>query len=424
MLVPEAPLDAYRSDLARNKAREDFGGGDTVWLLTAHCLSRLNRASFEDLDLLGTQCASALREFTDPSTGGASLGEQELGDLRLVVDGFGRVRERTGAEVLARGIRGMASRMTEAGALSMAYTALDLGRRVADRAPDRERGLLAADQGLVARLLGDLEAAEELYKQVESVGDRSGDFVVLARAFLGRGVIDRVRGNYPRSRIYFERGLELAESVKATDLVRMANQGLTICHAIGKNYDRALQHAWTTYNLCAGDEKIEVEALTNLSQLSLDSGYPGAAVRGFAAVVGRTTSAHVALSALGGVALAAAHTGDRPVLDRAAAEIDARALLSALPYENAQAFVHLAAAFAIVGDTDRSEMYRQQAHQLAKARGFFEILHKTDSEQVAKAAAPLRVSANLSAPSQDVIASMVELDLGEAADMLCLTRIS
>lgn len=424
MLVPEAPLDAYRSDLARNKTREDFGGGDTVWLLTAHCLSRLNRASFEDLDLLGTQCASALRDFTDPSAGGASLREEELGDLRLVVDGFNRVRERAGAEVLARGIRGMAHRMAEAGALSMAYTALDLGRRVADRAPDRERGLLAAEQGLVARLLGDLEAAEELYKQVEAVGDRSGDFVVLARAFLGRGVLDRVRGNYPRSRIYFERGLELAESVQATDLVRMANQGLTICHAIAKNFDRALQHAWRTYELCAGDQRAEVEALTNLSQLSLDSGYPGAAVRGFAAVVGRSPSAHVALSALGGVALAAAHTGDRAVLDRAAAEIDARALLSALPYENAQAFVHLAAAYAVAGDSGRSESYRQQAHQLAKARGFFEILHKTDSEQVAKAAAPLRTSASLSAPSQDVIASMVELDLGEAADLLCLTRLS
>lgn len=424
MLVPEAPLDAYRSDLARNKTREDFGGGDTVWLLTAHCLSRLNRASFEDLDLLGTQCASALRDFTDPSAGGASLGEEELGDLRLVVDGFGRVRERAGAEVLARGIRGMAHRMAEAGALSMAYTALDLGRRVADRAPDRERGLLAAEQGLVARLLGDLEAAEELYKQVEAVGDRSGDFVVLARAFLGRGVLDRVRGNYPRSRIYFERGLELAESVQATDLVRSANQGLTICHAIARNFDKALQHAWKTYELSGGVEKAEVEALTNLSQLSLDSGYPGAAMRGFAAVVGRSPSAHVALSALGGVSLAAAHVGDRAVLERAAAEIDARALLSALPYENAQAFVHLAAAFAIVEDTERSESYRQRAHQLAKARGFFEILHKTDSEQVAKAAAPLRTSANLSAPSQDVIASMVELDLGEAADLLCLTRLS
>ena len=68
MLVPEAPLDAYRSDLARDKSREDFGGSDTVWLLTAHCLSRMGRATAQDLPMLGNQCASALRDFTEPST--------------------------------------------------------------------------------------------------------------------------------------------------------------------------------------------------------------------------------------------------------------------------------------------------------------------------------------------------------------------
>ena len=52
MLVPEAPLDAYRSDLARDKTREDFGGADTVWLLTAHCLSRIGRASVQDVPTL------------------------------------------------------------------------------------------------------------------------------------------------------------------------------------------------------------------------------------------------------------------------------------------------------------------------------------------------------------------------------------
>ena len=57
MLVPEAPLDAYRSDLARDKTREDFGGADTVWLLTTHCLSRIARASAQDVPLLGEQCA-------------------------------------------------------------------------------------------------------------------------------------------------------------------------------------------------------------------------------------------------------------------------------------------------------------------------------------------------------------------------------
>jgi len=422
MLVPEAPLDAYRSDLARNRSREDFGGADTVWLLAAHCLARLSRAPAEDVDLLGRQCANALRDFTDPDGGGASLADAELADLRLVVEGLGSVGDRRGADALCEGIRGMATRMVEAGALSMAYTTLDLSRRVGEQAVDRERGLLLAHQAMVARLLGDLETAEELYRSVESIGDRSGDFVVLARAYIGRGVVDRVRGNYPRSRIYFERGLELSESVQATALVRQAHQGLTICHAIAKNFDRALMHGWKTYGLSEGNPDHEVEALSNLAQLSLDAGYPAASLRGFAAVLGRTQSERVSLGALGGAAIAAARMRDVQILGRAATEIETRATTSALPYENAQALYHLATAYAIVGEADRSEEYRARARKLAVARGFFEIVHKTDSEAVAKAAAPLGESVRLSQPSQVVLTSMSDLDVGEAASVLALTR--
>src|SRR5215510_6062475 len=108
MLVPEAPLDAYRSDLARDKSREDFGGSDTVWLLTAHCLSRIGRANAQDLPMLGTQCASALRDFTEPSTDGTPTPTEEIEDLLLVVEGFGNVMTSAGADSLSRGVRGMA----------------------------------------------------------------------------------------------------------------------------------------------------------------------------------------------------------------------------------------------------------------------------------------------------------------------------
>ena len=94
-----------------------------------------------------------------------------------------------------------------------------------------------------------------------------------------------MRGNYPRSRIYFERALELAQTAKSGELELLAHQGLTICLAIGKDFDRALQHAWATYELSQGDRRKETEALTNLAQLSLDSGFPRAALQGFAAVL-------------------------------------------------------------------------------------------------------------------------------------------
>ena len=424
MLVPEAPLDAYRSDLARDKSREDFGGADTIWLLTAHCISRISRCSDSDLLTLGAQCAAALRDFTEPSSDGSQIPQVEVGDLLLVVEGLSNLRTRDGADALTRGVRGMANRMVYAGALSMAYTLVSLTRSVADGASDRERGLVAADHGMIARFLGDLDAAEEIYRAAEGIGEGSKDMTVLARVYIGRGVIDRVRGNYPRSRIYFERGLELAETVGDRELRRLSHQGLTICHAIGKNFDRALLHGWSTLQLAENNTDREIEALGNLAQLCLDAGFPAAALRAYAAVFSRALTPRIALGALGGAAIAAAHAGEPNVLARARDEITARVSTSGLPYENAQALYNLATAYAGVGDLGNRDEFLGRARKLAKARGFFELLHKTDPDLVTKAAQRPSTSSPLTRPSQDVVSFLNEFEVGDAAGVLLLTRSS
>jgi tetratricopeptide (TPR) repeat protein len=423
MLVPEAPLDAYRSDLARDKNREDFGGADTVWLLTAHCLSRIARANPQDLPMLGSQCASALRDFTVPSTEGTPTPEVEIADLLLVVDGFTQLLTKAGADALTKGVRGMATRMADNGALSMAYTTVSLTRRIAEDASDRERGLLVSDQAMIARLLGDLDAAEELYRMASSLGEKSSDMTVLARTFVGRGVIDRVRGNYPRSRVFFERALELSETVQARDLMRLAHQGLLICHAMSKNFDRGLHHGWASLQMADGDPSREAEALANLAQLCLLAGYPSAALRGYAAVLDRmVNSPRMVLGALGGAAIAAAHAGDSMVLSRAEAEITRRANTSGLPYENAQALYNLAMAFTAAGDLARRDEYLTKTRKIAKARGFFELLHKTDPAEVSKAAELPAASTHLTQSSQHVVASLADYDVGDAGGLLTITR--
>jgi hypothetical protein len=211
--------------------------------------------------------------------------------------------------------------------------------------------------------------------------------------------------------------------VQSSDLRRFAHQGLTIVHAVSGNFDRGLQHGWATLQLADGDAKKEVDALVNLAQLCLDAGCPTAALRGYAAILGRTISPQNALNALGGAAIAAAHAGEPAVLARAAAEIEVRIRDSGLPYENAQAFFHLATAFAVVGDYDRRDHYLSRTRALAKSRGFFELLHKTDPALVAKAATT-SASANLSGASQSVVASLNELDVGEAGGLLALSRLS
>jgi tetratricopeptide (TPR) repeat protein len=423
MLVPEAPLDAYRSDLARDKSREDFGGADTVWLLTAHCLSRIARANAEDLQVLGNQCASALRDFTEPSTEGTPTPAVEIGDLLLVVEGLTLLLTRAGADALAKGVRGMTNRMAESGALSMAYTTVSLTRRVAVDTSGRERGLLAADQGLFARLLGDLDTAEELYKVSESLGVQASDMTLLSRAYIGRGVVDRVRGNYPRSRVFFERALELADTVQERELQRLAHQGLTIYHSVVENHDRALVHGWKTFQLADGNGAREADALLNLAHICLSAGFPAAALRSYGAILSKPLSPHRMLGGLGSAAIAAAQAGDSGALERAAAEITARVRGSGLPYENAQALYQLGVAFAVTGDDRRRDDYLSRARKLAKARGFFELLHKTESSELEKVVRP-RAASNLTRTSQEVVASITELDVGEEGGLLALSRLA
>lgn len=424
MLFPEAPLDAYRTDLARDRNREDFGGADTVWLLTAHCLSRLVRATALDLPALGNQCAGALRDFSEPPADDTPpTPESEIADLLLIVEGLQNLRDPVRGDGLSRGIRGMIRRMADHGALSMAYTTVALTRRLTFELSDRERGLLAAEQAMVARLLGDLDVAEELYRASESIGERASDLGLLARVYIGRGVLDRVRGNYPRSRIFFERALELSETVRDRELVRLANQGLTICHAMHGKHGRALEHGWATLQLADGDAGREAEALTNLAQICLMAGCPAAALRGYAAVLERATSPRVVLSALGGAALAAAQSGDRESLARAAAAIEERTRDQTFPYENAQALYHLAIASETIGDGRQCEDYLARTRQVAKARGFFELLHKTERSEVTKAATRPAASAHLTPSSETVVAELSRFDVGDGG-VLVLSRRS
>jgi hypothetical protein len=187
-----------------------------------------------------------------------------------------------------------------------------------------------------------------------------------------------------------------------------------------KDFDRGLQHGWATLKLSEGDPAQEVEALTNLAQLCLLAGFPAAALRGYAATLGRAVSPRVILSALGGAAIAAAQADEQATLSRAAAEITTRVNGSGLPYENAQALYHLATAYATIGDTERRDQYLALTRKLAKARGFFELMHKSDPSELEKAARQRAASVQLTRSSQNVVTSLSEFDVGYAGELLAL----
>jgi hypothetical protein len=244
----------------------------------------------------------------------------------------------------------------------------------------------------------------------------------MARSAVGRGVIARVRGNYPRARTLFQQGLTHAESGGHRSLEGMAHQGLTITAAVAGDFDAALIHGWSAFCHAAGEKTREAESLTNLAQLCLESGFNDAALRGFLSGISRTSALRVRLSALGGAALAAARLDDRSTLQIVATEIELSVERSALPYENAQALYHLSSAYAALGEDDRCDRYRERCREIAQTRGFHELVHATEREVLVAAASTRAPRRELAEPSRHVVANLEQFNVEESVSTLMLTR--
>lgn len=405
MLAPLSPLDAYRTDLDRHHRRSEFGNADTVWLLLTHCLGRLSKVGEVVRDQLALQSANALRDLADSAEGADGGDAAHHNDLRMMIAGLSAIETRAGADAVSRACRGFAARMAESGALSVAYSVIGFARTVAADASDRERGLLVADQARIARQLGELDSADELYRTASAIGERSSDSELLARSSLGRGVIARVRGNYPRARAFFQHGLTLASTAGSRELEFFAHQGLTIVTCVTGDSDASIRHGWDAFRLAMGDITREAETLTNLAQLCLEYGYPRAALRGFFSALARTQTLRIRLSALGGAALAAGRLEERALLSRVQGELVQTIEGSSLPYENAQGLYHLSAAYLALGDEITAERFRQDVARIANTRGYYELSHQVERAELARAAR-LEAQRELASSSRDVVTTL------------------
>jgi tetratricopeptide (TPR) repeat protein len=406
----QSPLDAYRSDLSRNPGRSDFGTSDTVWLLVAHCLHRLTRVPALARPAIASHCACALGDLAVSVDGGVEDGHlaRALCDLRTAFDGFDAVEN---AAALSRVVRELTNRMSNAGALSLAFATIGHLRSVTVHAPARETGLNLAEQARIARCLGDLDGAEELYSLAADVGSAADVPEVCVRASLGCGVVARVRGNYPKARELFQLGLADAKEAGLEELAGIAHQGLLIAAAVAGDIDTALVHGWAALELAAGNEEKQMEMLINLAQLARDAGYPAAALRGFLSALTRTSVLRYRLSALGGAVVAASELGERGLVDRLRAVAEKDVGRSLLPYENAQVTRAISVALRNLGKVEEAETSRLRARTLAKKGGFFELVVAT--EPVTEPA-PARRPRRLQPSSARVIESLEHMPADEA----------
>jgi len=420
MLPLQSPLEAYRADLSRHPSQTDFGRSDTVWLLVAHCLHRLSRVQGETRHTIAVNCAAAISDLAatvDADTPEEATMITELARLR---EGLVCLDGAQGASAVVGASRVLADQMAEAGALWMALSTLGHARLAASAAPVRDLGLAMADQAWVARSLGDLDSADELYNAVATAGSRAAEPELQARALLGKGVVARVRGNYPKARKYLRDGLAHAEAASLTDLCAIGHQGLLIAAATAGDYQTALVHGWAAYELAADAPERQSEILINLSQVSLLAGQPRAARSGFLATLSRTEVARFRLPCLGGAAVASAELGDVATLATLARAAEDSISVTTLPFESASVLKSLYDAYGAAGDAARSEEYRLRARTLARKNGFFEIALATEGRE-APANPPRAAKAPLSGESWNVIHSLETLDTEPSAAAFALT---
>jgi len=342
MLVPYPPLEAYRRDVARLGGTA-FGPDDGRWIAAASLLQRYTESTGADRREIGSRLAVHLAFETELTFCNAGL---QLG------------RE-----------------IEEAGALHLAMSWLALLEQTVSSDRTLDLGRVRAARARVARRFGDVEVARTLYAQVEQLGESRAEPELTARAWIGYGVIALERGNHPEAHRWYEAAALVADDTGCRSESAQAHSGLMIVYAKAGDTERAIVEGWLAYRAGAADDELSSELLSNLSQAIYDAGGFAAALRGFGAAVSRATQPRILLGALGGPALSAAALGQAAVVDAAAARIE-RLVRTAWSHPVSVAWLDLSDAFAMLGNSERSSVYRKRALDLAEANSHHEVAYR------------------------------------------------
>ena len=377
MLIPRSALDAFRQDLAAEPTTA--GPADARWLQVVTLLqSALDVAPSQRDPILGAATGLAAPDALAPDAAVLPLPVT----LSFAPPPMVEMAIRT------------AIAMEDGARFHLAYAAYDAALRlvVSELEDDAKRievqGVILALQGRTARQIGDVEAATKHYEAAEKLGRDGRVDSVVARAWVGLGLLAQIRGNHPEARRRFTQSLGLTGA--APESRQVAHQGLMVSASAAGDYDMAALHAWAAYELApAGDEK--VSALCDVAELLRTAGHPAVALRGFSAAMLRAPrSARQLLPALGGAALAAAQAlpraSARPLVDGFAVRVESIAEQTPLPYPLASAFADLGEAYELLGQDASAAGFRSRARTIAERFGFFELVYRV-TEGVANVAA-------------------------------------
>jgi tetratricopeptide (TPR) repeat protein len=343
MLVPHPPLEAYRRDVERLGSRPSFGPHDARWIDTVVLLHRFVDAPFHER----TQLAPAIVRLLAPAI--------ELTFWRAALE--------------------LAHEIEEAGALHLCYTWLFSLERLVPRTRVIDEGRVRATRARLARKLGAVDLALQLYAEVERLGEQRAEPELTARAWIGYAVAATERGNLPEARRWYREAALVADDTGCAEQASLAHQGLLISFAVAGDFNTAIVEGWRAYVSANGNGARQAEILGNVSQALYDMGHHSAALRGFAAVIAQTSHVRVLLPALGGVAMAAAALR-RPGVVHAAATRAEALMSSGWHHPVAVTLLDLADAYDRIGDRRAAGSYRSRALSIAEAHGLHRLVHR------------------------------------------------
>ena len=413
-----SPLDAYREDLSRMPGRQRLGADDEFWIILATGLRRLaqapNRSRPAAAHRLGQALITLAEELTTPRRDANDEEIESTTDRPIVVaEALAHFPDPEYAAPLVASIRGVAGDAEEAGALGLAREVLTDLHEISRHATPIERGLVLLQLGRIARTLGDLDGAFDMYSAMGEIGRETRTRELEVREAAAKAVLARTRGNYPAARELFDRALSGAHELRLPDVAGIAHHGLMIVTAEAGDYDAALSHGWQALSVARNQGAREAEMLINLAQLCVKAGYYSAALGGFSAALVRTTVPRLRLPALAGTAEAAGRLGDRGRVELADVSIG-REASDAFPFESSRAWFALSRAKRELGDTGAADVAAGRAADIAHTHGFFEIAHYLQADT---ATAP----ATLTDVGRTVIRSLETWSHDPAADVTLST---
>ena len=386
MLIALSPTDALRTDLARvgrfdaDSDADAHGGAFARWLRVATVVYRLAQLPADERAGYA-HGAARLWPVVDPVLGGPEFGS--AGPTDRFADALTAWSGGLASVVGIEAVQAEVEDMERGGALSLAFATLGALRAVVD-AESVQYGFVLAHQGRVARQLGELQVALDLYAIADQAAERLADSELAARAAIGVGIVAVQRGNYPDARSAFVRALMQAPA--GSPLAGQAHHGLMLAATAASDFDTAFSHGWQAFDDALGDAARRAELLINLATLCQKVGQEYAALRAYRAGLSLSSISRLRLPALRGALRSAAQLGRRTLVSSLVTETEAEIARAADPYECSRAWLDLAEVHAVLENPEVAEQCVARARALASEYGYHEIAWRADhrSEQLAE----------------------------------------